>query len=65
MSHTRSYFVWYELTTNDIDAAQKFYGDVIGWKTQDSGTPGMDYRQWTMGGTPIGGLMSRGAPPPT
>ena len=58
MSHTRSYFVWYELTTNDIDAAQKFYGDVIGWKTQDSGTPGMDYRQWTMGGTPIGGLMS-------
>ena len=58
MKHPPSHFVWYELITNDVDDAIRFYGEVIGWKTQDSGTPGMDYRQWTMDGTPVGGLMT-------
>ena len=24
-------FIWYELLTSDADAAQRFYGDVVGW----------------------------------
>ena len=27
-------FVWYELTTPDVDAAKKFYPVVAGWGTQ-------------------------------
>lgn len=37
-------FCWFELMANDIDAAQAFYGAVLGWTTWDSGMPGMDYR---------------------
>ena len=58
MPRPPSHFVWYELITSDVDAAERFYGAVIGWKSQNSGTPGMDYRQWTASGTPVGGLMT-------
>ena len=27
-------FVWYELTTPDVDAARKFYPPITGWGTQ-------------------------------
>jgi len=47
-------FVWYELTTPDVDAAKKFYSRVTGWGTQQFDD---DYTMWTTGGRPIGGLM--------
>ena len=47
-------FVWYELTTPDVDAAKKFYSRVTGWGTQRFDD---DYEMWTIGGRPIGGLM--------
>ncbi len=50
-------FVWYELLTSDADAAQRFYGDVIGWTAADSGQPGMDYRILDAGDGQAGGLM--------
>lgn len=39
-------FIWYELTTNDSDAAAAFYGKVIGWTVGDNAMEhaGMDYR---------------------
>jgi predicted enzyme related to lactoylglutathione lyase len=46
-------FVWYELTTPDVDAAQKFYPRVAGWGTQAFDR---DYTMWTSGGVPIAGL---------
>jgi predicted enzyme related to lactoylglutathione lyase len=55
-------FIWYELLTNDVDAAARFYGDVVGWGSRDSGTPGMDYRMWSIDGEMIGGLMAIPAP---
>ena len=58
MATRPSSFIWYELMTRDVDAAIRFYSAVIGWTAQDSGTPGMDYRQWTIGGEMIGGLMA-------
>ena len=46
-------FVWYELTTPDVEAAQKFYPRVAGWGTQAFDR---DYTMWTNGGVPIAGL---------
>lgn len=68
-TQVRGRFVWHELMTSNPDAAAAFYGKVIGWKTE--GWPqDPSYRQWTAGGTPVGGLMAlpneaklAGAPP--
>jgi uncharacterized protein len=46
-------FVWYELTTPDVEAAKKFYPRVAGWGTQAFDR---DYTMWTNGGVPIAGL---------
>ena len=47
-----SHFIWYELLTPDADAAQRFYGDVVGWRVTRSTQPGMDYRQLIAPGRP-------------
>jgi len=57
MSTSPSHFIWYELLTSDMEAAAEFYGAVIGWSVQRSDTPGKDYRQWSIGGVAVGGLM--------
>jgi predicted enzyme related to lactoylglutathione lyase len=59
-------FVWYDLMTNDVAAASKFYADVVGWKIEDSGMPGMAYSILKAGDTMVGGLMATppGAPMP-
>jgi uncharacterized protein len=46
-------FVWYELTTPDVDAARRFYPRFTGWGTQPFDK---DYTMWTSGGVPIGGV---------
>jgi uncharacterized protein len=52
-------FVWYELmTSGDVHAAAKFYGDVVGWDVKDSGMPGMTYLIFGKGGKDVGGMMS-------
>jgi len=52
-------FIWYELLTTDADAAQDFYGKVVGWKARDAGMGGgMDYRLLSADGVDIGGLMT-------
>ena len=60
MSNKPSGFIWYELMTSDIDAAAKFYGDVVGWSMSGAGTgaPGVEYRQWSIGGATVGGAMA-------
>jgi len=50
-------FVWYELTTPDPDAAQKFYPRFTGWGTQKFDN---DYTMWTTGGVPFAGLFRLG-----
>lgn len=50
-------FLWYELLTTDVNAAEKFYKAVLGWDVEDSGQPGMDYRLSYAGETAIGGMM--------
>jgi uncharacterized protein len=57
-------FVWYELITPDLDAAEKFYGSVIGWTTKDAGVSGMRYTLVSAGETQLAGMMTQpGAPP--
>ncbi|HUC66655.1 MAG TPA: VOC family protein [Stellaceae bacterium] len=63
-------FVWYELMTTDTEAAQAFYGKVVGWGAQNAPVPGVSYTLFTVAEMPVAGLMQqpeevrkRGAPP--
>jgi len=58
MADAHGDFVWYELMTTDADAAQDFYGNLLGWTFADSGTPDMDYRLGSKDGAEIVGLMA-------
>jgi predicted enzyme related to lactoylglutathione lyase len=48
-------FFWYDVTTTDPKAAETFYRNVVGWGTQDSGSP--DYTLFTVSGHGVAGLM--------
>jgi len=50
-------FVWYELATTDIAAAQAFYTAVVGWDARDASVPGGAYILFTIGGAAVSGLM--------
>ena len=52
-------FVWYELMTTDMKAAASFYGAVVGWGTQDSAMPGMEYTLFMRGESMAAGLMNQ------
>jgi predicted enzyme related to lactoylglutathione lyase len=54
-------FVWYELMTPDVQPALDFYTEVVGWKAQDSGVPGMAYTLLKVGDAGVAGVM--GTPP--
>lgn len=58
--------IWYELITTDVDGAQRFYADVVGWSIAPLGMEGTgDYRILTApDGQGVGGLMtlSEGGP---
>ncbi len=51
--------IWYELMTDAPDAAQAFYGKVMGWSFEKMpGAPGQDYRVFTAAdGEGVGGVM--------
>ena len=51
-------FVWYELMTTDMDAAEAFYRAVVGWEARDSGQQAMRYTLFSAGDTPVAGLMT-------
>ncbi len=50
-------FIWYELVTNDAEAAQDFYGAVVGWSFAPAGQNDKDYREFSMGNAVVGGLL--------
>ncbi|HMQ58984.1 MAG TPA: VOC family protein [Rhizobiaceae bacterium] len=57
MASNVSKFVWYDVMTTDIDAAEEFYGKVVGWQMRDSGMPGQRYTLLMDGDTMVGGIM--------
>lgn len=53
----RGIFVWHELLTTDLDAAQEFYTQLLGWGTKQ--WEGSDpYTMWMNQDTPIGGVVT-------
>ncbi len=58
MPNKQGDFIWYELMTGDMDAAQEFYGELLGWSCADSGQPDMEYRMFSVGDAQIGGMMA-------
>ena len=58
MSMTHGKFVWYELMTTDMKAAEEFYKDVVGWTSEDSGNKEMHYTLFLADGTRVAGLMT-------
>jgi hypothetical protein len=53
-----SQFFWHELMTTDTKAAEKFYGDVVGWRATDSGVPGeTPYTLFNVGDRGIAGML--------
>ena len=58
MGHPHGHFVWYELVTTDVDAAKVFYVEVMGWRARDLSMPGMAFTLFTVGATPVSGLMN-------
>ncbi len=55
-SHGR--FVWYELMTTDIEAANAFYASVVGWGVRDASVRGSTFSVFTAGGSPVAALMN-------
>lgn len=67
---TRGRIGWYELMTSDPEAAQDFYGKVVGWNTAPWDGAEQPYTMWMVGDAPLGGVMQlpeeaakAGAPP--
>jgi uncharacterized protein len=60
MSEPQCGFIWYELMTTDVAAAEAFYTRVVGWGAEAApqAPPGLDYRLFTAGALPSAGLMA-------
>jgi predicted enzyme related to lactoylglutathione lyase len=54
--HLPGKVVWRDLLTTDLPAAQRFYGDLFGWRFTDGGTEG--YVVATLDGRRVAGLAS-------
>lgn len=72
MSNDHGRFIWYELMTSDVEAAKRFYGDVVGWTFEDMPAGDMTYTIVSANGAGVGvgGMMATppeakamGAPP--
>jgi uncharacterized protein len=51
-------FVWYELMTTNMDAAEAFYGAVVGWSPQSIPQPDMRYTVMKAGDRMVAGVMA-------
>lgn len=47
---------WTELATKDVEAAKKFYSELLGWTLIESPAAGVAYTEFKVGGRPIGGM---------
>lgn len=55
---------WYELSTADASAAQRFYGPILDWQFQDAGMPDFTYLLAMAGPEMVAGLMQPDTPMP-
>ena len=47
---------WTELGSQDLEAAKKFYTELLGWKLSESQAAGMNYTEIVVGDKHIGGM---------
>jgi predicted enzyme related to lactoylglutathione lyase len=52
-----SNFIWYELMTTDLKAAEAFYTRVVGWSSEQWGSGDFPYVLMKVGDVGVGGLM--------
>ena len=57
MGKSVSKFVWHDVMTTDVDAAEDFYAKVVGWQMKDSGMDGPRYTLLMDGERMAGGIM--------
>ena len=57
--HQIGKFVWFDLLTEDVQAAQKFYTELFGWRFEAS-AGSSDYAVIYSGNKPIGGIVGQG-----
>ncbi|MEH6454281.1 MAG: VOC family protein [Psychromonas sp.] len=50
---------WSELLVDDVDAAIRFYTDVIGWEIDENDMPQGKYYVLMSGGEPVAGIMKK------
>jgi predicted enzyme related to lactoylglutathione lyase len=55
--------VWADLTTPDLEAAERFYGALFGWTFQSIHVGATDYAVALADGRPVGGLLQKPIPP--
>lgn len=54
-------FTWFDLLTNDVEAAKRFYTAAIGWTVRAWGEGPKAYSIFAAGETPVGGVMEPSA----
>ena len=57
MNQNHGKFVWYDLMTTDVPAAEAFYKNVVGWDVKDSGMTDRQYTILSVGPSMVGGIM--------
>lgn len=50
-------FCWYELMTDDVEAAKAFYGHVVGWSSKVMPGPNGPYTTLSIGGRGVAGML--------
>jgi len=50
-------FVWRDLMAKDVNAAKRFYGDLFGWRFEDTNRGGRPYVLARSGATPVAGIV--------
>jgi len=57
---TNGMFSWFELMTDDVEGAKKFYGEVVGWEFEtDSNNPDYTLIRTDRTENPIAGIFDR------
>jgi uncharacterized protein len=50
-------FVWRDLMTKDVSAAKRFYGELLGWRFEDTERGGRPYVLARVAGEPVAGIV--------
>lgn len=56
--HKNGEICWFELATNNLQAAKEFYSELFGWEfKQSAASTDKEYSEIYTGGIPVGGMM--------